>query len=534
MSDNVDWAEVIMFRPPGPRYLLAGMLVLGAVFGTVSEIVLAPTAGIWGSVVDAMISALFFYVVPAVAAGELTGRLAGITRNWTYVMAILDQIVLFLFTLVIPFADSVGVAWQIFWLGLATLYLINLLMTILALGASRLPLSLAYSAIFPGLVLLSFHLFIGRMIGIPGTLYLQNSVLFVVSGVLLLITFGLYTVILKANTDLTIGEFFSTLILDEEHKLDGNIRADVVHQVLELDGGEFHFNVPWIHPGPVEGFGGGRITAHLIDEDAFFLHVPSYHTFDLADPDDMDLFLDLPEVEGGGEASEMVRLDRGGFTFYGRRYPGGTAVFIQNHDLDDYDPVISYRLKEEFPRLMLVDLHNQPLDIEPETWIEAGDNRSAAIRDGVAEVVDRLDDAEMHDYSAGVAREGDYVALVEEVNGQRTSLLGVNSNGAPLALHDVADELDHDHALTFTTDAHEEVLELANPPRPDPGDLRDLVAAAEDDLSPVTVGIGERTVPDVELMGKEYEGLITTMNLMARLVPISLFLYYIAIIFLVM
>jgi len=46
-------------------------------------------------------------------------------------------------------------------------------------------------------------------------------------------------------------------------------------------------------------------------------------------------------------------------------------------------------------------------------------------------------------------------------------------------------------------------------------------------------GLGE-TTKEVTVLGEKYSGLIHSLNMMARLVPISLFLYYIGIVLLIM
>ncbi len=536
MSDNLDIYKKIIFRPPTPRHLLAAMLLLGALFGAGTTIALSPSSSIRANIIGAAVVALFFYIVPALLAAELATRLGNITRRWTYVMGIANQLTIFLFTLTLLIADSVGEAWQVMWLALATVYFIDLLMVVMANGRNRhIAVTVVLPLTAPVFLLGAFHLLIGRVVGIPSTLYLQNSFFFLASAFLLWLTVGIYTFIIQANVDMSALDFFATLISDDEQALDIGVDIDVPHQALHIDNGEsMAYTVPWLHPGPIEGFGGGRLTSALIDADTFMLHIPSYHTLDLADPADIPRFRDLPEAETREEATRMHTWESGNFTLHGRRYPGGTVIYIDNKQIDDYEPSISYRLKDEHPGLCLIDLHNQPRWGNKESWVEDLDGRYGTLREGVATLMDDLADAEMHPYHAGFAGNGDYRALVEEVDGQRTCLLGIDGNDAPQVLYDLESDLDFDRTLVFTTDSHEHILELAHPRKYTRDELEAAVAEAEDDLAPASVGLGERTVENVRVLGKDYEGLIATLNIMARMVPISLVLYYIGIIFLVM
>ncbi|MFB6294150.1 MAG: DUF2070 family protein, partial [Candidatus Nanohaloarchaea archaeon] len=283
MSDNVEFYRTLLVRPPAVRTLAAAVAVLGAVFGAGSVLVLSPSSSLRVTVAGAAIAAAAFYVVPAYLAAEAAARLGGITRRWTYLMAVIDQVVVLLFSLTIPFADSTTEAWQVMWLGLATVTVINLLMVLMARGRDGLARSVGAALVYPVTVLAAFHLTVGRLVGIPGTLYLRDSIFIVASAFLLLLTVGLYDFLIRANVDMSTFEFTSTLLLGEDRALAGGITTDVHHQALHVENDDTHvFTVPWVHPGPVGGFGGGRLTAGLIDDDTFPLHIPSYHTLDLA------------------------------------------------------------------------------------------------------------------------------------------------------------------------------------------------------------------------------------------------------------
>lgn len=534
MSDNFDFVKRFVFMPPDPRKLAAGIVFLGILLGSVSVFFLSPSSSLGVNLVGAAVASIFFYVAPSLLSAEFTAFLGNLSRRWTYVMSVLDQFTVFFFSFMIPFTESVGEAWQLLWLGLATVYLINLLMVLVARGGKNILVSVSLPLIYPVWTLAAFHLFIGRLVGIPGSLYVQNFVLFIISAFLLLLTMFLYDVIIGSNISLSAFDFSSAVILHEDLALEEGVETDVHHQSFRVENGSgTTYNVPWVHPGPLEGIGGGRLTSVLIDEDSFMFHVPSYHTINLSDPEDMHLFEQPPEPELEEEASRMLKVEREGFTLYGRRYGNGKLVFVQNRNIDDYDPEIAYSLKEEHPELCLVDLHNQ-MDGEAEKWLQTRDPDVQVFRDAVDEMVERLEGEELEDYRAGSGGNTEYRALVEEVGDQKVCILGINGNDAPPLLRDLEEELEFDHTLVFTTDSHANAIEMADPREYSREDLENAVEEAEENVSDAEAGFGEEVVEDVKVLGKDYEALITTMNVMTRLVPISLLLYYVAIVFLVL
>ncbi|MDY6766332.1 MAG: DUF2070 family protein, partial [Candidatus Nanohaloarchaea archaeon] len=331
MSDNVDFYRRFLIRPPETRVLAAATVVLSAVFGAASVFLLSPVSSVRLNLVGAGVAALFFYLLPAVLAAEITTRGAGLQRQFTYLMGLADQVIVFFFAVTIPFTDTAAEAWQVMWLGLATVYLANLVMVLMVRGRRSLHWNLLYPVIYPAIVLVTFHVFIGQLVGIPKTLYLQNSVFFIVSAGLLLLTIANYTFIMHANIDMSALDFFPAVVLGEKRELPGGIHTDVHHSALHIHNDTDHvFTVPWVHPGPVDGFGGGHLTAELTSDGSFPLHIPSYHTLDLADPAAIDRFRTPPDAEPGRTASKMEKLEENGFTLWGRRYEGGTVVYIQN------------------------------------------------------------------------------------------------------------------------------------------------------------------------------------------------------------
>ncbi|MDY6778092.1 MAG: DUF2070 family protein [Candidatus Nanohaloarchaea archaeon] len=536
MSDNVDFYKNFIFTLPREGTIIAATAATGIVLG-ITSFLLVGALTVTPDPFFLIAAPFLFYLIPAFLSAEGMTVIGRVRRRFTYLNAIIDQVVVFLFAVILLATSTFGEAWQIFWLGLATIYLINLLYTSLIRGRGKYPLNLLLPLIFPLTLLLFFHLTIGRSIGIPGQAYIQNLSFFIASGFLLLLTLGIYQFIIDANVeDVSVYDFFSTIITGEKRYIKGSMNVDVPHQAFHIqqDDRELTYNIPWLHPGPVAGFGGGRLTTELIQrDDGFMLHVPSYHTLDLSNPEDIDRFQEPPDATTHETATELMKRESGDFTIWGRRYGDRVILYLQNRQIDDYDPAITYSIKEQHPDLTLVDLHNQPVGADHD-WIQTLDTSIDRLKDTVADLVQELEDAKDYSYSAGFYSDDEHACLVEKVNGQTTCLLTVDGNDAPESLLSMEDRLDHDHVLVSTTDSHEKLVELADPKDLGTETLEASVEQAEQRVDSAAAGLGERTVEEVEVMGKNYEGLIFTLNIMGRLVPISLLLYYIGLIFLIL
>lgn len=542
MKDNLDVFRNVVFRIPTLRTLIGVLLGGGIVFGVLSTVLLARQTSMQVSLLPLLLVPLLFYILPALLSTEAIFRGTTITREWAALTAIIDEGVLFLFAVVLYFTDSASEAWQVMWLGLATIYFINLLLILMARGREGHTRNLVAGLVFPLSILFLFHLTVGRILDIPNILYLQNSAFFLVSAFLLLLTSLILDFLVKANVkEMSLLDFTSAIVLGDEQELMEGVETDVRQQAFVIDNGEqLQFTVPWLHPGLIAGLGGGKLTDRLIDEDTFMLHVPSDHTLDLADPADISRFETLPETAPETEATRMERVEHGGFLLRGRRYGDTTVIYIENRDLDDYDPAVIEDIMASHDDLVLIDLHNQRIGSQ-KPQLQHLERRAHHLRDGVAELFQALEEAEQERYRAGWMHGGDHVAVVEEVDRehddvQRTCLLGINGNDAPESLHRVEEALqeEFDEVLVFTTDTHERLSTLARPKQYTEAELWRAVKHAKNTVTEAEAGFGENTEENVRVLGEDYNRIIFTINIMARLIPITLLLYYIGVVFLVL
>ncbi|MFB6147814.1 MAG: DUF2070 family protein, partial [Candidatus Nanohaloarchaea archaeon] len=447
-TDNVDVFKKIIFTIPSARKNLVAIITLGLLYSGVFYFAMRQYAGNLVTVSalhHGLIPAFWLatFVIPAVVSAELLHMfLPDYPRRWGYFLATCNQSVLFLFMLVLSGANTITNAWNIIWLATTTLFLSNLLILLLTLGYSHVKSVSLLGAVQPFLVLGSFHLLLGSYLAIPPAVYATNLAIILFAGVVLLGALGMVEYLLRANvSDISVLKLSSALLQKKQEALDLGYptRPEVQSLRLKNDSGTLDVSVPWIHPGPLEGFGGGRITSHIIRDlnengKGFFFHVPSTHKSDPTHPDDYRKILEaMEEPENQEKASRLVSRDYGHATFYGRRIDGKKVVFM-DMDFDDSELSI-FREAIDREEVLLVDLHShEKVDraaAREELWYNT--KEAEEVRESLDDFLEFLEEQEVYDYSAGfeVDTSGTPVfSLVEQVDGQRTLLFGIEGNEA--------------------------------------------------------------------------------------------------------
>ncbi|MFB6190194.1 MAG: DUF2070 family protein [Candidatus Nanohaloarchaea archaeon] len=549
-TDNVDIFKKVIFRIPSTGKTAAAMAGLGMLYSGVFYLALRAFAGnlLDPSALDPALVPAFWlatFLLPGVASGELLHRLLpDYPLKWGYFLALCNQLVLFIYMLVFSGANNLVNAWNVIWLATTTLYLSNFFVLLLTLGYSHVKRIALLGAIHPLMVLWSFHLLLGSYLRIPLVVYLLNIGIILLGGVLLLASFGMAEYLLRANvSNVSVLKLTSALLQKKQESLDLGYPTNPEVQTLEIENqeGRTRVAVPWIHPGPLEGFGGGRITGDIIEElnrdgEGFFLHVPSTHRSDPTRPDDHRKIIDaLEEPEKTGEASRLIRQEFELANFYGRRVNGRNIVLMEmEHD----DAEISvFREVIDPEETLLVDLHNheitQDASTRQELWYNTEESRE--IRENLLEFIELLEQQETHEYRAGFSSDtgGTPVfALVEEVDGQKTLLFGIEGNEASPELLDLEERYreDFDQVMLFTTDTHQSIHDLSSWQQVEPDRVIENVETAESTVSPASLGFTSDRAETMNLLQEDYSGLIMSINILVRLIPLTLILLYLGLI----
>jgi len=322
---------------------------------------------------------------------------------------------------------------------------------------------------------------------------------------------------------------------------------------------------PWVHPGVLEGVGGGRLTPNLLDrfnpsgsptpeagsedgaagstgerpssedgtvegsdtraderpEGGFFWHVPSTHLSDSADPGVHEPVVGaVGEPETTPEASQLISRTYGETTFHGRRYGDQQVVFVSSDSFNDvevdvFDTVIDPE------RTLVVDRHAS-IEEEPHGEVYREHADAQQLREWLREFLSVLEEQQLSAYRAGDAvdhRSDDISlhALVEEVDGQRTVLLTADQNERPHTPAAVKAQLgdEFDEFLLLTTDTHASVYDNRFDPQATHDRIRSVVERATEAVTDAAAGLSASTA-EVNLLRKDYHRFIYSLNIIAR------------------
>ena len=540
-SDNLDTFEKLVFSIPPTPQMLAINIFASLLFGAATFAAIESFTTVQLNLFQGVSLILFIYLIPAIITAEtLKTFLPNFKRNWGLMLAVGNQTVLLLFSIIITGADTVASAWSILWLGMITVYMITFLVLTVVAGTEYLKRIGFLSLVQPITILAAFHLFLGRRLLIPMEIYLLNFLLLLVGGALLVTVVFVVEYLIGSNvSNISAFDLTSALVQNKDQGLDLGYPAEPDVQTLQIDNGEeFTLAAPWVHPGPIAGFGGGDLTQYFIEKlnengEGFFLHVPSTHHADLVNPEDKDeLYKALDKPEKSSKASKLIKEDIGFGTIYGRAFGDQNIIYIDIYDYDDYDMSI-FRESVDLEKTMVIDLHREDNGERKEMYY------STSIADKVErkmkEFEERLEQLDQEEYQAGKAvglnHRAHFVTL-EKVGDQKVLIAGFANNGIPEELREVELEMkeEYDEVLFLSTDTHSSLKEMVEMEKYDPKEFRKTVQKAEDNLSDAEIGFINKKAGKVSVLREDYQGLIFSINILIRLLPIALILLYLGLV----
>jgi putative membrane protein len=538
-ADNVDIFQKVVFSLPPLRTQFPAIVGLSFVYSAVAFVAFRVFTPLSPSLSTILWVAVVVFLVPFVAAAELFHRaLPDYPRRWSYFLSLSNQFVLFLYGLVLSGANNPGNAWSIVWLTFITIYLINVLVLIVSIGAEHYRRILLVSLTQPAALIAIFYTFADGMLDVSTYRHAFGFASFLVAAAFLLLALLSVDYLIKSNTDVSAFTLTSGILQNNRERLDLGFEAEPDVQTLEIDNGErLTLAAPWVHPGPLGGFGGGQLSGTVIEElndggTGFFLHVPCTHEEDLADPDDAEKILEaVAEPDRGGRASKLLQEDYGSIEFYGRRIDGRKVIFLHAEAIDDYDPGVFMRDVDK-DEVLLVDLHRHDIQKGPDKEIQYGTAEADELKRHFDDFRAKLDEAPLDDYRAGFAvrrSSQDLMAAVERVGEQEVLLMGVDTNGVTRDLRELQERYrsEFDHVLLFSTDTHASIHELANMTRSNVDAMREAIESAAADVAPATVGLTNRKAKPLDLLKNDYNGLVFSVNILIRLAILMLVLLYV-------
>ena len=536
-SDNIDIFKKIIFSLPPLKYQVTGMFILGAIYTAASYLAFEAFSPLSISLMMLPVFYLLIFILPSLSAAEISHRvLKNYPRRWSYFLSLVNQLSLFLYLMVLSGANNAVNAWNIVWLLLITVYLINFLVLAMSVGLEYMKKISVISLMQPAVLSMVFYFFVGRSLEISTYNYVFSFASFLTAagflmGILLTVNY-----LIRSNTDVSAFRLTSGLLQNRREALDLGFDSRPLVQTLKIDNGEEStFLAPWVHPGPLAGFGGGKMSEKIISElnqdgKGFFMHVPCTHKEDLADPEDSERLLRAEsEPEFSEKASKMIHRDYESVEFYGRKIGDKKIVFMESEGIDDYDVGV---FTEDVDRddVLLVDLHNHDIHEGPEKEVQYGTVEASELRESFEDFLEELDGLDLQEYNAGVhvSDEGDIAALTEKVNDQEVLLIGSDTNGVTEDLRDLSRDLEseYDYSLIFSTDTHASIHEMAKLEETDTAKVGKVIQASRKDLGPAKIGLSSMESEPVTLLKYDYNGLVSSINILIRLVIISLFVFY--------
>lgn len=547
-SDNLDLGKKIVFNIPSTKKIVLGTIILGFIYSILVYLGLNAFTPISFHVPLIIFIAIFIFILPTVTSAELFHKfIPEYPRKWGYFLAFCNQTILFVYSMILTGADNFLNAWNVLWLAIITVYLSNFLVLMLTIGYKYIKSISFLSLAQPALILAAFHFFLGRSLEIPFMTYLTNFAVLIFALLLLIAALKVTEFLMKANVrNVSILQLTSGLLQKKPETLDLGYftKPDVQTLKFENQTEEVQISIPWIHPGPMEGFGGGRISTKIIEDlnDAgkgFFFHVPSTHKSDPANPQDYEKILDaMEEPETHSKSSKLLKKDYGMVRFYGRKINGKKTVYMEiseDNNYDDYELSV-FREIIDPEETVLIDLHNHKRELQgqrDEVWY----NTEAAerLRNHLLDFLDVLEKEEAYSYSAGFEVDPDdtkIFSLVEEVDNQKTLMFGIEGNEAGEEIQQLEKEYSNqfDEVVTFTTDTHRSIHDLSREKQVESERVRNVIETASESISKAEIGFTNNKTEKMKLLQEDYSGLIFSINILVRLAPLTLILLYLALV----
>lgn len=490
---------------------------------------------------EILLVATLVFIVPAIVSGGLYSRfLKRVKKNWGLAIALIGETIFFGFLLLMNVSDTVQLSWKFYWAGVLSVFLATYTILVLSAGNHGIRKLGLLSSAHGLMLILPAYYFIGQFQAFTRAEFASKVGILFVTGLILIALVIIHEYLMKVNiSDINGSHLTSGLLQSKEEELLAGYPAEPVVYNLEIENedGEFSFGAPWVHPGPLGGFGGATLTQKVIEHkndggEGFFLHLPSTHQSDPVHPDSAEKIVDaFAEAEKQGEASELVEQEFEDMVMRGRRLGDKKIIFIETDEYDDFEKEIFLDIIDP-EEVLIFDQHSHPEHRNREMMHNSSISAEKT-RKNLEEFIGKLEEQPLKAYSAGygVERNGkDVMALVEEVGDQKTLLIGSDENGPCETVLKAEKNYEDrfDHVNIFTTDTHKDLKDLASKRNVEEDRLSSAVEKADKTLSNASIGFETSRSEPVNLLHRDYYGLMHSINILTRLFPLSVIILYIS------
>ncbi|MFW6025042.1 MAG: DUF2070 family protein [Candidatus Woesearchaeota archaeon] len=337
-------------------------------------------------------------------------------------------------------------------------------------------------------------------------------------------------------------EMISSFINDDIAIVNTGTYIDTIIQKLNFnnENGSFKVIIPWLHPGPVKGIGGGSMSTEVIksvnkNSKGFFWHFPSSHEDDPVDPEINQRIL---KKEGkyisNNKSTYMLKTTSGKFTIYGQRFNDFYLFILEGRRKDDYDSTIFHEIRNLFDKdVIFVDTHNHApfSDVDPN--LVYGEGEAIRLKEAVFSLKERLDSDKLKQFKVGshFSEGNDFFVLTLSIGKEKYMILTMDCNGISLKLtqklNDFKKDQNYDEMLFLTTDAHD-VTDFIIKEKNITSELIKLaMESSEKNMSKANVDFMQEELEDVKVLKNDWHRIFASLNYMLHFFPISLIVIFI-------
>lgn len=523
--------EKILFRAPEFRKSFVLMVAFSLLFGSIL-VFTGEVPVFYRPIIDIFIySFLIFFFPSAMYSVGIRIFFKKFTRDRSFLLGLINEILVFIGILI-----SLGTnRYVVFVIGV--LYTVNLFSVSGGEGKKGiLPLLTPLIYFAPVFYLLNFfaifNLTIIHFISIMGL------------GVAVMLCIYITEYFFHLNIpDMSAVSIVSSLINSDIADIGCGINIDTPLQKLDFkcNGKSFKMVIPWLHPGPIEGFGGGSMSTELIRKlnesgRGFFWHFPSSHEDDPANPSINDrIYQEEGEYVYYKKVTKLLKVSKGVFTIHGQKFEDFYIFFVEGEKKDDYDSMIFREIRSMLDeKVIFVDTHNHAPFSGHDRTLKYGEKEADVLREAVLGLKERLDNEEMYPLRVGssISEENKFMVIIVEVDGNKYLFVTLDSNGISKRLTADLERFrsseGYDQIIFLTTDAHDALNFLIKERGINCEKVEAAVNEAAKNIGLCEVGLMEKTMEDVKVLKDYWHMLHASLNYMLHFFPIALIVIYVA------
>ena len=342
--------------------------------------------------------------------------------------------------------------------------------------------------------------------------------------------------------NISVLKMVSSFINDDIAIVDTGTYIDTIIQKLNFknDYGSFKIVIPWLHPGPLKGIGGGSMSTEVIkslnrNRKGFFWHFPSSHEDDPVNPEINERILQKERKYSFNDKSTyLLKTTSGKFTIYGQRFNEFYLFILEGRRKDDYDSTIFHEMRNLFDKkVIFVDTHNHApfSDVDPN--LVYGEAEAVRLKEAVFKLKDRLDSDKLKQFKIGshFSESNDFFVLTQSIADQKYLFLTMDCNGISPELTkkiiDFKKDQDYNEMLFLTTDAHDVTDFIVKEKNITSELIKLAMESSENNMSKAKVGLMQEKLEDVKVLKNDWHKIFASLNYMLHFFPVSLIVIFI-------